>query len=101
MYMQNHAMPWKLNGPIHKLYVNCNVYTQYYIWYTRSPCPELPSPLALVNANDKAIILYTYIHACTGKIYGALVQFGSINIHMNERVCGALVQLGCYQHKHK
>ena len=31
----------------------------------------------------------------------AFVSLDTISIDMNGRVCGALVQFGCYQHKHK
>ena len=81
--------------------VNCKpVYSLiYYIYYS--------------VASILLFVLYCYVHvqlSCinpdmNGKIYGSLAStLGlaaiSIESDMNRRICGALLQFGCYQHRH-
>ena len=59
---------------------------------------QLTSPIAASKFGKQSISVINWSHT-----WCSIVQFGLLSayIDVNGRVCGALVQFDCYQHRHK
>ena len=42
--------------------------------------------------------VHVHVHACGMAAY---IVYVHVHVDMNGRICGALLQFGCYQHRHK